>query len=69
MRPLVYYCRWHQARLLLRGRNEQAVWGELIYPNDQKEYFYFQLKTKLLQLGEGETLRHIQLDEMGVEQK
>ena len=30
MGPLVYYCRWRGAKLRLHGRDEDAVWGELI---------------------------------------
>lgn len=65
MKPLVMYCRWHNARLRLFGRSETAVWGELAY-EDHSEPFKFQLKEWELHLGEGDDARILQLDEMGV---
>lgn len=71
MKPLVMYCRWHDASLRLRGREETAVWGHLVTTDDDQnetlQPFHFNLKTWQL------TLQHdnaedelIQLDEMGV---
>ncbi len=68
MKPLVYYCRWHQARLFLRGRDENAVWGELAYEDESRQPFYFHLKTWRLTLGDGPAAETMQLDEMGVAQ-
>lgn len=66
MKPLVYWCRWHEARLRLRGRDEAAVWGELAF-KDRTERFRFELQTWKLTVGEGITAQIIELDEMGVE--
>lgn len=69
MKALVYYCRWHEASLRLRGRDETAVWGHLVYnANTSEEWmqeFRFALKSwqLTLQTPEGEEI--IQLDEMG----
>lgn len=69
MKPLVYYCRWHQARLRLRGRDENAVWGELAYADESRQRFHFQLKTRHLTLGVGAEATTVRLDEMGVVQE
>jgi hypothetical protein len=66
MKPLVNWCRWHEARLRLHGRSETAVWGELAFATANQP-FHFDLKSWVLRLGEGETARQVQLDEMGVE--
>ena len=68
MKSLVYYCRWHQARLFLHGRDENAVWGELAHADETRQSFHFQLKTWQLTLGAGPTAEVVQLDEMGVAQ-
>ncbi|MFZ0545891.1 MAG: hypothetical protein WAM60_10665 [Candidatus Promineifilaceae bacterium] len=65
MKPLVLYCRWHDAKLRLFGRDDTAVWGELSF-NDRTEPFHFLLKEWLLTIGEGENAERIELDEMGV---
>jgi hypothetical protein len=68
MGPLVYYCRWRGSRLRLRGRDEAAVWGELVGDDEDPtrvEPFRFDLKTWELWLGE-EPARRLQLDELGV---
>lgn len=70
MQPLVYFCRWHNAKLRLHGRDATAVWGELAYevgtPEERTESFRYDLKQRVitLQTAEGEQ-RHV-LDEMGV---
>ena len=66
MKPLVYWCRWHEARLLLHGRSPTAVWGHLAFP-DHNEPFHFGLQTWQLTLGLETEQRVVQLDEMGVE--
>lgn len=66
MKPLVYWCRWHDARLRLGGRDETAVWGEIVLP-DGLQQFHFDLRQWVLTLGTGDTARQIQLDEMGIE--
>ena len=70
MKPLVYYCRWHEATLRLRGRDDTAVWGHLVYANDETksdQAFRFDLKKRQLTLEEAAGEKIIQLDEMGVE--
>ena len=69
MRPLVFYCRWHQLTLRLAGRSETEVWGELL-PNGVTEQaqatpFRFHLQTWELQLGDT-TPERLQLDEKGI---
>jgi hypothetical protein len=69
MKPLVYYCRWQGAVLRLRGRDETAVWGALVFNEangrTREQEFHFELKTWVLRLitDDGETT--LQLDEMG----
>jgi hypothetical protein len=68
MKPLVLWCRWHDATLRLRGRDETAVWGELVYgEGEETERFRFDLNSWELILGHGDNVRSITLDEMGVE--
>ena len=67
MKPLVLWCRWHEARLRLSGRDADSVWGELAFP-DQNQPFHFHLPSRRLTLGQGETRSQRYLDEMGVEQ-
>ncbi len=72
MKPLVYYCRWHEASLRLRGRDDAAVWGHLAYnantESEELQEFRFELKTwrLILQTPDGEEI--VQLDEMGTVQ-
>ena len=66
MKPLVYWCRWHNARLHLHGRDAQAVWGELVF-EDRTERFRFDLQGWVLTVGVGADTRALVLDEMGVE--
>jgi hypothetical protein len=66
VKPLVYWCRWHQAKLRLHGRDETAVWGELVFASESKP-FHFNLRSRELTVGAGDAARRIQLDEMGVE--
>jgi hypothetical protein len=72
MKPLVYYCRWQEASLRLRGRDETAVWGHLAYkadtPDESTQEFRFELKTWRLTLQKPEGEEVIQLDEMGIVQ-
>jgi len=68
MGPLVYYCRWRGATLRLRGRDETAVWGQLVIPDEageQIEPFRFELQESVLWLGH-EPAARLQLDELGV---
>ena len=69
MKPLVYYCRWQGASLRLRGRDETAVWGHLVYkantPQESMQEFHFDLQNWQLTLQEPDGEKIIQLDEMG----
>lgn len=70
MKALVYYCRWQGAKLRLRGRDETAVWGQLVFPPESgrpAQNFRFNLKTRQLTIGQGADERTLQLDEMGIE--
>lgn len=72
MKPLVYYCRWQQATLRLRGRDATAVWGELVFNKNGVETaqtFRFDLDTNQITLEGEDGPKQIQLDEMGVEIK
>ncbi len=70
MKALVNYCRWHGAKLRLRGRDEAAVWGQLVLTTEsgreEMRDFYFDLHASRLTINrdEGEIL--LVLDEMGV---
>lgn len=66
MKPLVLWCRWHDATLRLHGRDDSAVWGELAFPQ-KTESFHFDLHSRLLTTGEGDGQQERKLDEMGVE--
>ncbi len=69
MKPLVYYCRWQGVVLRLRGRNETAVWGQLVYSEEDGERsqeFRFDLKTSTLTLQPNGGPTIIKLDDMGV---
>ncbi len=66
MKPLVLWCRWHDARLRLHGRDEQAVWGELSFA-DRDVPFRYELQTRRLTTGRDEEATIVLLDEMGVE--
>lgn len=70
MKPLVYYCRWQGAALRLRGRDETAVWGHLVFPQpdgaeERTQPFRYELKTRRITLNEGDAAETVQLDEMG----
>lgn len=66
MKPLVYWCRWHEARLRLRGRDADSVWGELAFP-DETARFRYDLGRSLLTIETGAHSGMRRLDEMGVE--
>lgn len=68
MKPLVLWCRWHDARLRLRGRDQDAVWGELAFA-DETRRFRYELEPQLLTVGVGDEARRVTLDEMGVEKE
>ncbi len=74
MKPLVFYCRWQSAKLRLRGRDETAVWGQLVFSDgddgeEATQEFRYNLQEWQITLETvgGETT--LQLDEMGVEMK
>jgi len=69
MGPLVYYCRWRGAKVRLHGRDDTAVWGELIIQEEGRERvesFRFDLRTWELRLRMGDAETVLQLDELGV---
>lgn len=70
MKPLVYYCRWQGARLRLYGRDEQAVWGELVLSAEDgsrvRKAFRYLLDSADLYLDMDESVQHLRLDDMGV---
>jgi hypothetical protein len=70
MKPLVYYCRWQEASLRLRGRGETAVWGQLVFTEEggaeRAQEFRYELQSRLLTLINQDGEETIQLDEMGV---
>jgi hypothetical protein len=69
MGPLVYYSRWRGVKLRLHGRNQQFVWGHLVAQDEgaeRPESFRFNLRTWQLELGDGDELKRLQLDELGV---
>ena len=72
MKPLVYYARWQGAKLRLRGRNETAVWGHLVFVSDegeeQEKEFRFELAAQEITLFEESGKQVFKLDEMGVVQ-
>lgn len=67
MKALVLWCRWHEARLRLSGRDTDSVWGELAFSNESQP-FHFHLPSRRLTIGQGENSTQHNLDEMGVEQ-
>ena len=71
MGPLVYYCRWREAKLRLRGREEPFVWGELAFSHTASESahtepFRFNTVTGELFLQRADGWARLQLDELGV---
>jgi hypothetical protein len=66
MKPLVLWCRWHDATLRLQGRSRQEVWGELAYETSA-ETFRYDLVSRELTRGMGERAVTVKLDDMGVE--
>jgi hypothetical protein len=66
-RPLIYWCRWHSALLQIRGKDGEALEGELLYPDGRLERFRFHPRTWQLtrQTEAGEI--SVTLDEMGTE--
>ena len=71
MKPLVNYCRWQGAKLRLRGRDDTAVWGQLVFMDEDSDEttqdFHFNLKTWQLTLESLDGNIILQLDEMGIE--
>lgn len=71
MGPLVYYCRWREAKLRLRGREGPLVWGELALrdaedESDPTQPFRFNTVTGELFLQREDGWARLQLDELGV---
>ena len=68
MKPLVLWCRWHEAKLRLQGRSTRSVWGELAFAAGAAP-FHFDLEARRLTYGAGDEERTVLLDDMGVEQQ
>lgn len=69
MKALVYYCRWNGAALRLRGRDATAVWGQLVFTEENGERsqeFHFDLQSASLTLQTGGEPQTLKLDDMGV---
>lgn len=70
MKPLVYYGRWQGASLRLRGRDETAVWGDLVTVDEagqeQVRPFRFELQGALLTLHSEQGEQRLMLDELGI---
>lgn len=70
MKPLVYYCRWQGATLRLRGRDDTAVWGALVFisanGDETTQPFHYNLHTRQLTLTHPTGDQRLQLDDMGV---
>jgi hypothetical protein len=70
MKPLVYYCRWQRASLRLRGRDETAVWGHLVFlqedGREELREFHFSLRTSELTLRQDRSEQTLLLDEKGI---
>jgi hypothetical protein len=70
MKPLVYFCRWQGASLRLRGREETAVFGQLVFieedGTERPQAFHYNLQTRQLTLQHEHGDEIVQLDEMGV---
>lgn len=73
MKPLVYYCRWQGASLKLRGRDETAVFGHLVFTEEdgskRMQEFHYNLQTRQLTLKNEMGDEIVQLDEMGILEK
>jgi hypothetical protein len=71
MKPLVMYCRWQRAKLRLRGRDDTAVWGQLVFTDEDgdetTQEFRYNLQTWQIDLESLDGNITLQLDEMGVE--
>jgi hypothetical protein len=70
MKPLVYYCRWQGATLRLRGRDDTAVWGQLVFTNEDgvettQDFRFILAAAQLILVEEGKE-RVLVLDDMGV---
>ena len=70
MKPLVNYCRWQSARLRLRGRDDSAVWGQLVFEGEngmeEARDFHFVLQSSHLTIHQEDGEVSLMLDEMGV---
>jgi hypothetical protein len=69
MKALVLYCRWQGARLRLHGRDDAAVWGQLIFQDGNAESavgFRFEFASNRLIRFTTNGEQSVILDEMGV---
>ncbi len=71
MKPLVYYCRWQRVALRLRGRDSEAVWGQLVSKSadareEVSDFRYLLNSAELSVIDEQGEERHYRLDEKGI---
>lgn len=68
MKPLVYYCRWHTAKLRIRDRDSHSMWGDLVLLEEDNRLvpFHYDLVTWVLILEEDGVQKQMKLDAMGV---
>jgi hypothetical protein len=72
MKPLVYYCRWQRVSLRLRGRDEGAIWGQLVQKTPEgaeeaRNFRYFFESSELI-VKNGDEEHSFRLDEKGIPQ-
>ena len=64
-KPLIMWCRWHDAVLRTRGHDDTFLQGEFYYADDDRsESFTFDMRRWILTRADADP---IELDEMGVE--
>lgn len=65
-KPLVLWCRWNNAALRLRGKDDRTLVGELAFDDGDVEPFTFDMHTwTLTRTSDGREISE-QLDEMGI---
>ena len=63
-KPLILWCRWHDAELHLRGKDGATLWGDFYYADeDRYESFTFDMTTWTLTLADQSP---VTLDDMGI---
>ena len=65
-KPLILWCRWNDASLRLRGKDNINLVGELVFDDDMVEPFTFNMHTWTLTRTSGSREIVQQVDEMGI---